>query len=81
MPNLLQYSNGWGHIIMSVALLSVAVVLILRGEPTLQGVGIALISTVAGYWFVSSSANAVSKNPPAPAPAAAPLPSAPGGTA
>lgn len=70
MPNLLQYSNGWGHIIMSVSLLAVSVVMILQHDPTLEGVGIGLIGTVAGYWFVSSSANAQAKVPaPTPTPA------------
>lgn len=72
MPNLLKYSNGWGHIIMSVALLAVAIVMILQRDNTLQGFGIGLVGTVAGYWFVTSSANAQQQNTVAvqvPAPA------------
>ncbi len=57
-PNLLRYSNGWGHLIMSIALLATGIILILIRDATTTGIGIGLISTVAGYWFISSSANA-----------------------
>lgn len=56
-PNLLKYSNGWGHLIMSLALLATGIILILMHDSTFSGIGIGLISSVAGYWFVSSSIN------------------------
>lgn len=57
-PNLLQYSNGWGHLLMSIALLATGIILILMRDSSTTAVGIGLITTVAGYWFISSSANA-----------------------
>lgn len=85
MPaNILKYSNGWGHLIMSLALLATGVILILMRDSTSTAVGISLISTVAGYWFVTSAANAqqqvaaaqqsatIQVNPPAPAVTIAP---------
>lgn len=58
-PNLLKYSNGWGHVIISVASLAVAVLLLLQRDPTLNGVAIGIITTVQGYWFVTSTANTI----------------------
>lgn len=57
-PNLLKYSNGWGHLLMSIMLLATGIILILIRDTATTAVGIGLITTVAGYWFVSSSANA-----------------------
>jgi len=85
-PNLLKYSNGWGHLIMSLALLATGIILILMRDNSTNAVGIGLITTVAGYWFISSSANAqqqvaaaqqsatIQVNPPAPAVTIAPSP-------
>lgn len=57
-PNLLKYSNGWGHLIMSVTTQVVAVVLLLQRDATLTGVATGLLLGVSGYWFITSSANA-----------------------
>ena len=90
MPtNILKYSNGWGHLIMSVCSQIVAVVLLLQRDPSLNGVAIGLLLSVSGYWFVTSAANAqqqvaaaqqaqtIQVNSPAPAvtiaPATAPV--------
>lgn len=57
MPPILKYSNGWGHVIMSVASMATAVILLLQHDATLNGLAIGIITTVEGYWFVTSSAN------------------------
>ncbi len=77
MPNLLKYSNGWGHLVMSVTSQIVAVILLLQHDPTLNGTAIGLIITVTGYWFVTSTANAQKHIAQPTAPAAAPA--TPGG--
>lgn len=59
MPPILQYSNGWGHLIMSVCTLVVAVILLLQHDAVLNGIAIGAITTVQGYWFVTSSANTI----------------------
>jgi hypothetical protein len=55
--NLLKYSNGWGHLIMSVVSMVTGLLLILltTGAMT-RGIGTGLILTVQGYWFVTASA-------------------------
>lgn len=76
MPNILKYSNGWGHLIMSVTSQIVAVILLLQHDPTLNGTAIGLIITVSGYWFVTSAVNAQRHQapgaPPDPAPPTTP---------
>lgn len=85
MPtNILKYSNGWGHLIMSVCSQIVAVIMLLQHDSTLTGVGTGLLLTVSGYWFVTSAAQAqqqvaaaqqaqtIQVNPPAPAVTIAP---------
>jgi hypothetical protein len=62
MKFLGDYSNGWGHVIMSIALLGVAVVMFVRGDPTLIGYGVGLVTTVSGYWLVTSAANTAAKS-------------------
>lgn len=57
-PNLLKYSNGWGHLIMSVSSQIIAVILLLQHDSTLTGVATGILVAVSGYWFISSSANA-----------------------
>lgn len=58
MPPILKYSNGWGHLIMSVSSQVIAVILLLQHDSTLTGVATGLLLTVTGYWFVTSTANA-----------------------
>lgn len=62
--NILKYSNGFGHLLMSIICLicGVALVLFENGNATIQAIGIGLITTVSGYWFVTSSANAIAQN-------------------
>ena len=60
MPSLLQYSNGWGHLIMSIVLLAVGLVLILVPTDTqTKALGVGIITTVAGTWLVTSTGNLV----------------------
>ncbi len=67
----LKYSNGWGHLIMSLACLGVGVYLLILGYAT---IGISLIATVSAAWFVPGAAKQVANgvsdaiNPPPPEP-------------
>lgn len=56
--NLLKYSNGWGHLIMSLASMAAGIFLITRGgEMAAYGVG--LVGLVTSAWFVSGAAKQV----------------------
>jgi len=48
---ILQYSNSWGHLIMSLALLGIAVLLLLQHDPLLEGVGVGIIVGVQTLWI------------------------------
>jgi hypothetical protein len=68
MNFLKTFSNSNGHLIMSLVLIIVGTILMLVStDGTIKGVGVTLVTTSSGYWFVSSVAN----HPPTP----------PGGTA
>jgi|SRR5580765_556805 len=58
---LAKYTNGIGHLVMSLVCTAVGIALILVPglDATTKGVGVALITTVQGYWFVSGSAKQV----------------------
>jgi len=89
MSTIMQYSNGWGHLIMSVffGLAGLALILDPATDSTMKGVGVSLILTVAGAWFVPGAAKqmayqvvqdkSIPTDPPAPAPAQAPAPAGP----
>lgn len=53
---MLKYTNGWGHLIMSLATMFVGVLLYLHG---VNGLGTGLIATVVSAWFVPSAAKQV----------------------
>lgn len=55
---ILKYSNGWGHLIMSVFFGLIGIVLVVYPglDPTTKGVGISLILTISGAWFIPSAA-------------------------
>lgn len=53
---MLKYTNGWGHLIMSLATMFVGVLLYLKG---VTGLGTGLIAMVASAWFVPSAAKQV----------------------
>jgi hypothetical protein len=59
--NLLKYSNGTGHLIMSIFMTLVGLALILYpGLPSAtQGIGIGLILAVQAAWFVPGAAKQV----------------------
>lgn len=59
--NLMKYSNGLGHLIMSLACTVVGVALMLAPgtDATTKGIGASLVMTVQGYWFVSGSAKQI----------------------
>jgi hypothetical protein len=55
---LFKYSNGWGHLIMSIFFGGAGLALILL-EPTnstVQGIGVTLLLTVSGAWFIPGAA-------------------------
>lgn len=55
---LLKYSNGWGHLIMSIVTMAVGVYLFITSD---KAVGAGLIATVVAAWFVPGSAKQVSQ--------------------
>lgn len=59
--SLVKYTNGVGHLIMSVicTLTGVALIMYPGLDPSTRSVGITLILTVQGYWFVAGSAKQV----------------------
>ena len=58
--NILKYTNGVGHLIMSLATLGAGLALVLVStDSTLRGLGVALILTVQGAWFIPGSAKQV----------------------
>lgn len=61
MSNLLKYTNGTGHLIMSILMTLVGLALILCPGLTAatQAVGIALILSVQTAWFVPGAARQV----------------------
>lgn len=58
VDNILKYSNGWGHLIMSIALLAVGLCIMLLSPPN-AGYGIGLITTVVSAWFIPGAAKQV----------------------
>lgn len=63
MNNLLQYSNGVGHLVMSILLIFTGVFLVVFPglDATTKGVGISLILTVSGAWFIPGAARQVAE--------------------
>ena len=58
--NVLKYTNGKGHLAMSVLLLLVGLALVLfSGDATTKAIGITLILTVQGAWFIPGAAKQV----------------------
>jgi hypothetical protein len=51
---LFQYSNGWGHLIMSLATMAVGVYILIFSQSN-SGFGVTLIGLVTTAWFVTSS--------------------------
>jgi hypothetical protein len=59
MNNLLTYSNGWGHLIMSIATMAAGIFLIVYGQTAL---GSSLLGIVTAAWFVPGAAKQVAQN-------------------
>lgn len=57
MNFLAKYSNGYGHLIMSVVTMIAALYLVSLHDTSLMGVGVGMISTVVSYWFLSGIKN------------------------
>jgi UPF0716 family protein affecting phage T7 exclusion len=59
--NFLTYSNGWGHLIMSVVLVAIGALFILfpGTSSDLHAIGISLVLTVSSAWFIPGAAKAV----------------------
>jgi hypothetical protein len=59
--NMFQYSNGWGHLIISIVLISIGALFVLlpQASSSIQGVGISLVLTVSGAWFIPGAAKQV----------------------
>lgn len=54
--NVMQYSNGWGHLIMSiVTLFTMGALMYLKVVDAV--VGMPVISLVVAFWFMSGTAN------------------------
>jgi hypothetical protein len=60
---MLKYSNGWGHLIMSVVIAIIALIMILMPvtDAGTKAVGIGFLTTVVGAWFVPNAAKQVIK--------------------
>lgn len=54
---LLKYSNGWGHLIMSVLVLTAGIYLVVSGQQTT--LGISMVSIVVSAWFIPNAAKQV----------------------
>lgn len=63
MNFLFQYTNGVGHLIMSIlmALIGLALILAPGTDATTKGVGVSLLLTVSAAWFVPGAARQVAK--------------------
>lgn len=61
VSNLLQYSNGWGHLIMSIFFTLVGLFLIVFPglDAGIKAIGVSLIATVSAAWFVPNAAKQV----------------------
>ena len=55
---LLKYSNGWGHLIMSLVTMAAGMYLVVSGSQ--PGLGITLVGLVTSAWFIPGAAKQVS---------------------
>lgn len=52
----MRYTNGVGHLIMSILMTIAGLLLILLPtDATTRGIGVTLVLTVQGAWFISGS--------------------------
>lgn len=56
--NLMDYTNGTGHLILSIVLILVgtAFVLVPYLDQSTRGIGVSIIITVMGSWFIPQAA-------------------------
>ena len=78
---MLKYSNGWGHFLISVIFVVTGLLLIFFSpDGTMKGIGVGILTTVVGAWFVPGAAKQVANqiqaqvNEAVPAPAPDPAP-------
>ena len=62
--NLLDYSNGWGHLVMSALFAAIGLTLILVPwtDATTKSIGVSLLLTVSAAWFVPGAAKQISSD-------------------
>ena len=54
---MLKYSNGWGHFLISVLFVVTGLLLIFFSpDGTMKGIGVGILTTVVGAWFVPGAA-------------------------
>jgi hypothetical protein len=58
---MFRYSNGWGHLIVTLFFGTLGALLILlpTADATSRGIGITLIMTSSGAWFIPGAAKQV----------------------
>ena len=56
--NLLKYSNGYGHLVMSITTLFIALIIVIAPstDASTKAVGVGMMLTVSGAWFVPGAA-------------------------
>ena len=61
--NMLKYTNGVGHLIMSILIFSGGLVCILwpGADASLKGIGVGMLITVQSAWFVPGAAKQVAQ--------------------
>lgn len=60
--NIMQYSNGWGHLVMSiVTLFVIGALMYLKVIDAIAGLPI--LGVVISFWFMSGSANRFNNSP------------------
>jgi hypothetical protein len=61
MNNILKYTNGNGHLVMSIVfgLIGLALILAPTTDAGTKGVGTGLLLTVSGAWFVPGAAKQI----------------------
>lgn len=65
---LLKYSNGWGHLIITVVCIAALTIALIMGKIN-EAAAAAILSPVVAFWFMSGSANRFNPlNPSAPPP-------------
>jgi hypothetical protein len=55
------YSNGWGHVVVTMffGILGALLILFPTADATSHGIGITLITTASGAWFIPGAAKQV----------------------